>query len=116
MLALDVAGRTRLPTQHIKACFSVLRVHRLEVLAQSLTRKPFSNSCSISTCSTRHRFTASKFRSTKQCIGAHADACKSTEIFLPSYANYDFQNLENKRDPVQEIIVTDEEIANMFPS
>ena len=40
----------------------------------------------------------------------------SAEIFLPSYANFDFQSLENKRDPVQDIFVTDEEVANMFPS
>jgi len=39
-----------------------------------------------------------------------------TEIFLPSHANFDFGNLERKQDPVQEIVVTDEEVANMFPS
>lgn len=39
-----------------------------------------------------------------------------TEIFLPSYANFDFGDLERKQDPVQEIVVTDEEIAKMFPS
>jgi hypothetical protein len=35
---------------------------------------------------------------------------------LPSYANFDFGDLERKQDPVQEIVVTDEEIAKMFPS
>lgn len=39
-----------------------------------------------------------------------------TEIFLPSYADYHFDDLERKQDPVEDIIVTDEEIANMFPS
>lgn len=40
-----------------------------------------------------------------------------TEIFLPSYiANFDFDDLERKQDPVKDIIVTDEEVANMFPS
>ncbi|KAF2639929.1 hypothetical protein P280DRAFT_490353 [Massarina eburnea CBS 473.64] len=38
------------------------------------------------------------------------------EIFLPSYASYDFDHLERKRDPVEDIVVTDEEVANMFPS
>lgn len=38
------------------------------------------------------------------------------EIFLPSYANFDFDDLERKQDPVQEIVVTDEEVAKMFPS
>jgi len=38
------------------------------------------------------------------------------EIFLPSYADYHFQDLETKKDPVQDIFVSDEEVANMFPS
>lgn len=38
------------------------------------------------------------------------------EIFLPSYANFDFDDLERKQDPVQEIVVTDEEREKMFPS
>lgn len=38
------------------------------------------------------------------------------EIFLPSYADYHFDDLERKQDPVEDIVVTDEEIANMFPS
>ncbi|KAH3967482.1 hypothetical protein HBI56_032500 [Parastagonospora nodorum] len=38
------------------------------------------------------------------------------EIFLPSYADYHFDNdLETRRDPVTDIIVTDEEIGKMFP-
>ena len=41
---------------------------------------------------------------------------RRAEIFLPSYANFDFDDLERKQDPVQEIVVTDEEIAKMFPS
>jgi hypothetical protein len=39
-----------------------------------------------------------------------------TEIFLPSYADYHFDDLERKQDPVEDIVVTDEEIAKMFPS
>lgn len=39
-----------------------------------------------------------------------------TEIFLPSYADYHFDDLECRQDPVQDIILTDEEVKNMFPS
>ena len=38
-----------------------------------------------------------------------------TELFLPSYADYDAQNLEHKQDVVEEIILTDEEAAAMLP-
>lgn len=37
------------------------------------------------------------------------------EIFLPSYIDCDYTPLENRRDPVHEIRLTDEEINNMFP-
>ncbi|KAK3058284.1 hypothetical protein LTR09_001362 [Extremus antarcticus] len=37
------------------------------------------------------------------------------ELFLPSYADYDAQDLEHKQDPVQDIILTDEEAAAMLP-
>jgi hypothetical protein len=40
----------------------------------------------------------------------------TTEIFLPSYADYHFDTeLERRQDPVAEIIVTDEEVGRMFP-
>jgi hypothetical protein len=40
----------------------------------------------------------------------------STEIFLPSYADYQFDDdLETRQDPVLDIIVTDEEVGKMFP-
>jgi hypothetical protein len=51
----------------------------------------------------------------------HADetatnATPIAEIFLPSYADYHFDNdLETRRDPVTDIIVTDEEVGKMFP-
>lgn len=56
----------------------------------------------------------------RQCVkNVHvtefADLCLS-EIFLPSYADYHFDDLERRQDPVQDIILTDEEIKNMFPS
>lgn len=38
-----------------------------------------------------------------------------TELFLPSYADYESRDLERKQDPVQDIILTDEEVAAMFP-
>ncbi|TPX18203.1 uncharacterized protein E0L32_002712 [Thyridium curvatum] len=38
------------------------------------------------------------------------------EIFLPSYIDYDYTPLENKREPVHEITLSDEEIKNMFPN
>lgn len=38
-----------------------------------------------------------------------------TELFLPSYAERDAHDLEHKPDPVEEIILTDEEAAAMLP-
>lgn len=38
-----------------------------------------------------------------------------TEIFLPSYIDCDYVPLENRRDPVHDIILTDEESKNMLP-
>lgn len=40
---------------------------------------------------------------------------RPTELFLPSYADYESQDLERKQDPVQDIVLTEEEIAAMFP-
>ncbi|TVY30917.1 hypothetical protein LHYA1_G000773 [Lachnellula hyalina] len=37
------------------------------------------------------------------------------EIFLPSYVECDFESLERKRDPVHEIVLSDEEIKEMLP-
>jgi hypothetical protein len=37
------------------------------------------------------------------------------ELFLPSYVDYDSQDLERRQDPVQDIVLTEEEIAAMFP-
>jgi hypothetical protein len=37
------------------------------------------------------------------------------EIFLPSYADYHFDDLERRQDPVEDIVVTDEEVNKMFP-
>lgn len=48
------------------------------------------------------------------CLGRHADIV--TEMFLPSYADFHFDDLERRQDPVEDIVVTDEEVKNMFPS
>ncbi|KAK0625251.1 hypothetical protein B0T17DRAFT_617367 [Bombardia bombarda] len=37
------------------------------------------------------------------------------EIFLPSYVDHDFVPLENRRDPVHEILLSDEEIKKIMP-
>ncbi|CAI6334637.1 unnamed protein product [Periconia digitata] len=50
------------------------------------------------------------------CVKASQGFDWNQEIFLPSHSSYNFDNLERKKDPVQEIVLTDEEVANMFPS
>ena len=46
----------------------------------------------------------------------HADTLCDTELFLPSYANYEgSHDLEHKQDPVEDIIVTEEEADAMLP-
>jgi hypothetical protein len=37
------------------------------------------------------------------------------EMFLPSYIDHEFPDLERKQDPVQDIILTDEEAAALLP-
>ncbi|QUC20898.1 uncharacterized protein UV8b_05139 [Ustilaginoidea virens] len=37
------------------------------------------------------------------------------EIFLPSYMDCDYVPLENQREPVHEIVLSDEESRNMLP-
>jgi hypothetical protein len=37
------------------------------------------------------------------------------EIFLPSYVDHDYTPLENQREPVHEIKLTDEEVKAMLP-
>jgi len=50
------------------------------------------------------------------CVKASQGFDWNQEMFLPSYVDYHFDDLERRQDPVQEIIVTDEEVRNMFPS
>ncbi|KAK3385011.1 hypothetical protein B0H63DRAFT_176715 [Podospora didyma] len=37
------------------------------------------------------------------------------EIFLPSYVDYEYVPLENRRDPVHEIVLSDDEIKKILP-
>ncbi|EPE03322.1 hypothetical protein F503_07625 [Ophiostoma piceae UAMH 11346] len=37
------------------------------------------------------------------------------EIFVPSYVDYDYTPLENRREPIVEIFLSDEEVQQMFP-
>ncbi|KAI0424333.1 hypothetical protein F5Y09DRAFT_143472 [Xylaria sp. FL1042] len=37
------------------------------------------------------------------------------EMFIPSYLDLDYEPLENRREPVHEIRLSDEEIKNMLP-
>lgn len=38
-----------------------------------------------------------------------------TEIFLPSYIDHDSEDLERRKEPVRDIILTDEEAAALLP-
>lgn len=37
------------------------------------------------------------------------------ELFLPSYLDYEFESLERRQEPVEDIILTDEEAAAFLP-
>ncbi|KAK4953432.1 hypothetical protein LTR66_013675 [Elasticomyces elasticus] len=37
------------------------------------------------------------------------------ELFLPSYIEYDAASLELKQDPIEDITLTEEEVAAMLP-
>jgi hypothetical protein len=37
------------------------------------------------------------------------------EIFVPPFCDYDYVPLEQRRDPVHEIVLSDEEIKKMLP-
>ncbi|KAH8635562.1 hypothetical protein IG631_10963 [Alternaria alternata] len=50
------------------------------------------------------------------CVKASQGFDWNQEMFLPSYIDYHFDDLERRQDPVQDIILTDEEVRNMFPS
>jgi hypothetical protein len=48
-------------------------------------------------------------------ITSYTTNTSTTELFLPSYADYDSQDLEHRPDPVEEIVLTDEEAAAIMP-
>ncbi|TVY86924.1 hypothetical protein LAWI1_G004765 [Lachnellula willkommii] len=49
------------------------------------------------------------------CVRSSQGFDWNPEIFLPSYVECDFESLERKRDPVHEIVLSDEEIKEMLP-
>ena len=49
------------------------------------------------------------------CVKAAQGFDWNQEIFLPSYADAHFDDLERRQDPVLDIVVTDEEVRRMFP-
>ncbi|KAM0718157.1 hypothetical protein Q7P37_006489 [Cladosporium fusiforme] len=49
------------------------------------------------------------------CVKSSQGFDWNQELFLPSYADYESQDLERKQDPVEDIVLTEEEIAAMFP-
>ncbi|KAK0800762.1 hypothetical protein LTR91_012807 [Friedmanniomyces endolithicus] len=49
------------------------------------------------------------------CVKSSQGFDWNQELFLPSYADYDSLDLEHKAEPVQDIILTDEEAAAMLP-
>ncbi|OJD37195.1 uncharacterized protein BKCO1_8000115 [Diplodia corticola] len=50
------------------------------------------------------------------CVRSSQGFDWNQDIFLPSYADYESSELERRQDPVQDIVLTDEEVASMFPS
>ncbi len=51
----------------------------------------------------------------RRCISPSSADRQLAEIFLPSYVDCDYTPLENRREPVHEIRLSDEEIEKMFP-
>jgi hypothetical protein len=50
------------------------------------------------------------------CVRSSQGFDWNQDLFLPSYIDHDSFDLEHKQDPVDEIILTEEELANMLPS
>ncbi|KAI9680730.1 MAG: hypothetical protein M1817_004170 [Caeruleum heppii] len=49
------------------------------------------------------------------CVKASQGFDWNQDIFLPSYADHDSADLERKQDPVHEIVLTEDEIRELFP-
>lgn len=90
-----------------------LRVSYVQSLPSPLS--PFTNHLQITYLSSSQGFdwnpgTPADFR-----LPPHtANHCR-TEIFLPSYLDCDYVPLENRREPVHEIRLSDEELRQMLP-
>jgi len=50
------------------------------------------------------------------CVKASQGFDWNLDIFLPSHCDFNIPNLTDKMEPVHEIILTEEEYANMLPS
>ncbi|CAK7244941.1 MAG: hypothetical protein STHCBS139747_006507 [Sporothrix thermara] len=51
----------------------------------------------------------------EQRMQSHYRRPSLLEIFIPSYVDCDYTPLENRREPIHEIFLSDEEIEQMFP-
>ncbi|TAQ87610.1 hypothetical protein B7494_g4073 [Chlorociboria aeruginascens] len=49
------------------------------------------------------------------CVKSSQGFDWNPEIFLPSYIENDFESLERKRDPIHEILLSDEESKELLP-
>ncbi|KAK4498430.1 hypothetical protein PRZ48_011088 [Zasmidium cellare] len=49
------------------------------------------------------------------CVKSSQGFDWNQELFLPSYIDYDSQDLEHRPDPVDDIVLTDEEAAAILP-
>ncbi|KAF2174094.1 hypothetical protein M409DRAFT_16368 [Zasmidium cellare ATCC 36951] len=49
------------------------------------------------------------------CVKSSQGFDWNQELFLPSYIDYDPQDLEHRPDPVDDIVLTDEEAAAILP-
>lgn len=60
--------------------------------------------------------TLSNRNTTPEQEDAMLTALDRSELFLPSYANhFDAQQLEHKQDPVHDIVLSEEDAAEMLP-
>ncbi|EMC95964.1 hypothetical protein BAUCODRAFT_71445, partial [Baudoinia panamericana UAMH 10762] len=49
------------------------------------------------------------------CVKSSQGFDWNQELFLPSYVHFDAQDLEHRPDPVHDIILTDEQAADLLP-
>ncbi|EON65438.1 hypothetical protein W97_04676 [Coniosporium apollinis CBS 100218] len=49
------------------------------------------------------------------CVKSSQGFDWNQDLFLPSYIDHDSYDLEHKKDPIQDIVLTDEEAASFLP-